>query len=584
MFSAIPIISVHQQVKKWATTWFASLLCIALLLPNHYSPWLSFHQEWLSVLAICPLVGWALWRQYIDTSPKIPWITVASLFGVSIALLQLLIGEIKFQSDALLASIYWLLLGATTLVGYHFSSEECSNLGNNGMRSFWLAWIFAGLISFAIANHQWLDLSLFGLFIVDFPKNGRPFANLAQPNHLATLFLLSIIGSFFLYESRSISAVTATLLVTIFCQGLAMTQSRSVIIGLVLAGFINHFARPQKPIRTTKWIFFIVIILYFLLVAFWPFLNKILLITDAAQSSLTRSSEPGIRITYWLSSLDAIAIHPWFGWGFGQIGMAQQATALGYQPTHTFFSSSHNIILDLMLWMGIPCTLIIIILIKNHFLDILPTTRGSINSWSAVLGLACILGHALVELPLLYTYFLIPTGFLCGMATSKNNFIFKTKNAIKIHNKFILALSILCFLVFLQITFEYFKWEDDSRNLSFELQKYETHAAPFQPRWNLLDQISAMNTVARRRPTKNMSQEDVDLFKRNAERYPSSIALLRYAYAAALNGQPESSLHTLKLLCSLHKEAICSSARSEWLAAGQNEWPELQSVIFPKYN
>lgn len=574
---------MQYQFKKWATIWFSGLLCIALLLPNHYSPWLSFHQEWLSVIAIYPLVAWAMWRQYTDTSPKIPWLVLASLFGFSISLLQLLFGKINFLSDAVLTSLYWLLLGGATLVGYYVAAEESKNDRNKGMLAFWLAWVFAGLASFAIANHQWLDLSFLGLFIVDLPANGRPFANLAQPNHLATLFLLSIVGSLFLYESRSISTATVAILLVIFCQGLVMTQSRSVIVGLFLASLVNHFVRPRKTTRASTGIFLKIIASYFILATTWPFLNKLLLITDAARSSITRSSEPGIRVTYWLSSLDAIAIHPWLGWGFGQIGLAQQATALDYEPTHTFFSSSHNILIDLTLWMGIPCTLILILILVRHFRGVFTTDQKTVTSWSAILGLACILGHSLVELPLFYAYFLIPTGFLCGTAMSKNYFLIKNKNLTKIHGIIICALLIISFASLLKITSEYFKWEEDSRNLSFELQEYETHSAPYQPEWSLLDQISAMNTVARRQPTRSMSQEDVDFFKKNAERYPSSVALLRYAYAAALNGRPESSLHTLRLLCSLHTEAICASARAEWLAAGQNKWPELQSIIFPKY-
>ena len=81
-----------------------------------------------------------------------------------------------------------------------------------------------------------------------------------------------------------------------------------------------------------------------------------------------------------------------------------------------------------------------------------------------------------------------------------------------------------------------------------------------------------------------MPESELKIYKKNAERFPSSLALLRYAYAAGLNGQPQAAAHTLQLLCSLHKPVICNAARKEWNAASKNEWPELRKIPFPDFD
>ena len=59
-----------------------------------------------------------------------------------------------------------------------------------------------------------------------------------------------------------------------------------------------------------------------------------------------------------MSMIDAIGRSPWAGYGWGQIGVAQTATALDYPATHEFFDSSHNLLIDLALWAGYqsPCS------------------------------------------------------------------------------------------------------------------------------------------------------------------------------------------------------------------------------------
>lgn len=571
---------LQKTLSQWALGCFGSLLCLALLLPNHYQPWLSFHQEWLTVIAFSPLMAWALWRQCREAQPRLPWLVVAALFGVLWAALQWFAGRLSFYSDALLAAAYWLLLAASVLAGRQVAKRNNAWFDGAGALPFWLAWVFAGILSLAVALHQWLDLSYFGLFVIDLPPGSRPFANLAQPNHLATLFLLSLTGALYLYEARKTSAPTACALIVCICFGLAMTQSRSVLLGLLLLGIVFYATRQRYRLRTPAWGFAALIFVYLSLSLAWPWINQALLLGNDVQSVFDRTT-PGIRLIFWRSALDAIVLKPWMGWGFGQINWAQQATALAYPATHTFFSSAHNIALDLILWMGIPGAALIFVLLGLHVHDGWKSAAPDHAAWAAWAGLASLCGHALVEFPLFYAYFLVPAGFLLGWLSSGGACGVSLANW-KLPQRIGVALLALLALVFFpKLTAEYFSWEDDFRNLRFEVLKYSNVQPAFQPDVVLLDQIAAMHRVDRQQPSSDMAVDALALFQKNADRHPSSYALLRNAYASALNGRPEAAQRSLQLLCSLHSKALCAEARRQWNDKASNEQPLLRLVAFP---
>lgn len=571
---------MHQKTIEWILVWFGSLLCISLLLPNHYQPWLSFHQEGIAAIAVIPLIAWSLWRQYSDPNPKLPWAIIAALIVPALAVEQLLTRQLIFHSDALLAIFFSLLFAGSVLSGKNLVTRESFSTRKSGLSAFWFAWIWAGIFSVGIALHQWLNLSYSGLFIIDLPPNGRPFANLAQPNHLATLLLLSITGILYAYQSNKLGAWSTCAAIIFFCFGLAMTQSRSVLIGLLVALVAFHVTRSRYQLRLPVWSFGALIFTFLICSILWPSVNSALLIANETQSTLGRT-DPGVRVTYWHSALEAIAMRPVAGWGFGQIGMAQQATALSYPATHTFFSSAHNILLDLLLWMGIPITVLVITLLWRHLRQQkLPNTDNS-AAWAALTGVSCIFGHALVEFPLFYTYFLIPFGFLLGIMSGRDECKITNLYAIKLHKFCILFVATVAPFIYTKMATEYFSWEKDSQNLNFELQQYKNTEPAFIPEYALLDQIAVMHEVARSKPDRNMRNTEIQNFKKNAERYPSSLALLRYAYAAALNGRPDKASRTLNLLCSMHRENVCAAAREEWQRFGQEKWPELKNIKFP---
>ncbi|MBE2244614.1 MAG: hypothetical protein IAE86_17805, partial [Burkholderiaceae bacterium] len=79
-------------------------LCLGLLLPGHYPPWVSFQQQWLAALGVA-LVGASALRAARGAG-GITWPAAArvTLAVSAVPWLQWAAGQIVFASDALLAS------------------------------------------------------------------------------------------------------------------------------------------------------------------------------------------------------------------------------------------------------------------------------------------------------------------------------------------------------------------------------------------------------------------------------------------------------------------------------------------------
>lgn len=92
----------------------------------------------------------------------------------------------------------------------------------------WLAGALtiAALISVWLALYQW-TLQPSNIWIADLPPNARPFANLAQPNQLATLLSMGLAAVLFFYEKHTLHRISSSLLALLLLFGIALTQSRT---------------------------------------------------------------------------------------------------------------------------------------------------------------------------------------------------------------------------------------------------------------------------------------------------------------------------------------------------------------------
>jgi len=81
----------------------------------------------------------------------------------------------------------------------------------------------------------------------------------------------------------------------------------------------------------------------------------------------------------------------------------------------------------------------------------------------------------------------------------------------------------------------------------------------------------------------NMDANTLAWMRSVTQRYPFPPALMRYALAAGLNGQPEDAIRALRGLCSVHPPTRCDEGRAGW-AAAQTQHPALLAIRFPPRN
>ena len=559
--------------------WLSLTLCLAFLLPNHYSPWLSFHQEALAAIAFFPLMLLAV----IKCRGNI-WIEVAIFFLALIPLAQSAAGLIYFSGDAWMAFAY--ITGAALAVhSGKFVTQETTAKSINivpVLSLFWAAFIFAGLISVAIAAHQWLGLNRLALFVLEIASQGRPYANLAQPNQLATLLLLGITGCIFLWEHKKIKSFTTFVAIILMTTGLVMTQSRSVLLAILWIVPLFFLLRNKSKLRISFKALISIIIYYIILSISWTSLNEFLLLDQGSDSSIKRMRESGVRSVYWHSMLDAITRKPWSGYGWGQVGIAQTDTALNYPPTHSFFDSAHNIVLDLMLWNGVPIATLFILLSFFWAINHLRKCDNS-TSWTSLLGVGIIVSHSMLEYPLNYTFFLFPIGFLVGVLSSekKSTIDFTTKSSLKIQKISIRIFTCTALTVSILSIIDYIKFEESWRALRFQEAGIGNIAPPKMSEEIILNQLGALIKFARTDATTSMSEDDLLQMRKVSQRYAYSSSMFRYALAQALNGNNQGAHDTLRKLCKMHPKQKCIDARDKWDEFRKTIYPQLSKAPFP---
>lgn len=130
-------------------------------------------------------------------------------------------------------------------------------------------------------------------------------------------------------------------------------------------------------------------------------------------SVVERASAGHERLGIWQQMLDAIHQKPWTGYGWNQTSIAE-LSSMSSNTIHVWFTSAHNVVLDLLVWNGwlLGGLITICILIWICWLNVHAKTTESII---ACLMVSAVWIHTLLEYPLQYAYFLLPVGFLMGL-------------------------------------------------------------------------------------------------------------------------------------------------------------------------
>ncbi len=344
-------------------------------------------------------------------------------------------------------------------------------------RAFCIAMVMAGLASSAVGIVQvYAPWAADGDWIARSTIAGRAVGNLRQPNHLSSLLLWAIVAMIWLLEAfaaaaqrpvaeaagaarraalapgarrtavRASAGISAPGAVRIACMLLALlllfvvvlSGSRTGALGtLVLAGWGVLDRRLSRGAR----IGLVLAPLFYALM--WAGASAWANYSHEVFGGETRFSAEGdissSRFAIWWDTLQLIAMHPWAGVGFGEFNFAWTLTPFPHRPI-AFFDNAHNLVLQFAVVLGLPLAALVLALIGWALVRAVRNAvqSGRIDDSSlgatascassnaqgreampvrrAAMVMILLIGlHSLLEYPLWYAYFLLPTAFLFGL-------------------------------------------------------------------------------------------------------------------------------------------------------------------------
>ena len=552
---------------------FACLaLPLAYLLRDHYPPWVAFHADLVTAIALIPLMFWAVWQR-----GPIPGLTLGAVLLSLVPLIQAGAGQIIFAGDAWMAWLYLMGFALAVLAGARFApARPRESLAC--LAPMWTSLVVVALISVGIAIHQALGLNAFAAFIAELTPGSRPYANLSQPNQLATLLMLGLAGTGFLFEAKRLRGAIAMAASLLLAFGVGLTQSRTPLLGLAVIWPAYLLMRRRAALRTTPIALLTVTAAFALTVWSWPSLSRILLLAELP-SLMGRMGE-NLRMTLWQSMGEALVRSPWVGYGWNQVSLAQQATALEFPATRYYFDSAHNVILDIALWSGLPVAVAVVAGLCLWLARRVAACRDPL-SWCVLLAVAVVLCHAMVEYPLSYAYFLLPVGFFMGTLNEGADVESTRWTRLRPSRPILGLVGLGVLAIFVRVGVEYMQLEDEWRQIRFQqLRIGDSKAAP--PLHTIvLTQLQARARFAQTMPAQGMPPEQLEWMRLVVERYAGAGTIFKYAKALALNGEPEAAGVALAKLCKIQMPGVCRNAVNEWRSDSEERHPEFRNVVLP---
>lgn len=372
---------------------------IAVLNPAFYAPWSSFISEYLAFLSLFFLLP-----LFVRNTVSIPKISLFFVLVCIIPIFQYSFGQIFYFDKAILSFFYIISFWLSIVVGFNSVYKY-----QHSLDYFFLVIMGCGLLSSFIAVAQWLNIEMSIEWVM--ASQARVSANMAQPNHLATFLLLSLMSCLYFYENKRFNRIALLLFSLLFLSVIALTQSRTAWVSLLFIYVYLAISYKRNLINLSfkKQSSFLA---YFAASAILlPMFKESLLKLDTVTAA-ERASSGYERIQIWQQAIEAIKLQPLWGYGWNQSSFAQYETL---QPGYVnrYLTSFHNIFLDILVWCGIPIGLTIIIICVYMIIKCL--IKSIIPSQICLITSACvILIHALFEFPLSYSYFLLPLGFMLG--------------------------------------------------------------------------------------------------------------------------------------------------------------------------
>lgn len=561
---------VFRVSSFWLLVWSASLSW-AWLLPNHYQPWSTFHMDaWASIvfLVMACALSWGGRRRVV----RLTRFGAIALVVAVVPWVQYAFGQVQFIGIAWVCSAYVLGFALAILIGQRWEEHAPGQLGDG----LFAAVLIAAVLSVGLQLHQWLELDLFDVWLMG-NGSGRPYANVGQPNQLATLLLWGVVALWWFCLRGQVRPFYAVLGTLFLSWGLTLTASRTAWLAVFWLLVCIWSWSPLWPWAHARWVALLLALCFVGQALAAPLVTEFLLLSPLENPTdiATRSSGE-FRVQAWRMFFDAVSRAPWWGYGWNQGNMAQLVVAEDHPPLQILFQYSHNLFLDLVLWCGIPIGVALSLTLVGWSWRRVRSVRTADSAMLLVM-LLVVGNHAMLEFPLHHAYMLFPAGIVVGALESRLRATLLPVNSLGLQ----WMLAVTCALVLAGVVRDYSRIEAAYLALRFERANFKMSVPRGAPDILLLDQMRGPIALARLDLTPANAASHVDWIRRIAWVYPNAGTVHKLAASLAWTGRPDEAAAWLRRMCTVVLPQDCNAVRIAWRAQAAAD-PAIARVPWPE--
>lgn len=539
-------------------------LALAWLLPNAQPPWVAFHKDayiaFVLAVVCFPVIVKA---GRLRAESRWDWLSLYLMGLAVLVLAQWAVGKLDFFGQAFIGTLFFFAAGFAVYIGRLWSACKLGHIE----RFLIYAFVVGGIACAGMIYGQWAQIDMHPVWFNYLPPGERPYGNLNQANNAGSLLLLALIGIGWLMLIARVRRGIFLLAAAFLIGALVLTASRITFVSFVWVLVVASLAAWRLPgfwrYRWLPGVLFVMFVVAFLAQQFgWE--------EASTNSNPLRRDLTGIRMAAYSAFGDAILHGPLSGFGFDQAVKAQLfAGNLGHKLPG-LFGWTHNFVLDIAVWFGWPIALLGIMLggwsvYQLRGLTVDPTVAASIACVSVLLI------HGMVELPLNYAYFLLPTCLLVGAllgraAAPAPNLPLSTAAAI------LVALSVALAMVFS----DYLRAEGAFNAWRFKAARVGTPPEKIESGILLLDHFSVLIEGLDTDPLK-ASDIDLKRFRSAVLSFPSPYALQRLVLFQAKVGDLKGAEDSVQVARLLTNKETNRDMAMQW-RAWQKIDPELAGI------
>lgn len=429
----LPPVSI-LMTSQFARHLSFACLAFAVLLPytvtNHTYPIPTFYAEF-TALSLYLLVGAAVLLMTASARPRVPY-AIPAVASVPFAFGALLVLQ-TFVLPLAQPSMNWLGMGfllaavMAAQAGYGFARADAAQ---GALRWAAGALIVGGLFAVFCQLVQLFHAEArFAPFVVAYNvvADRRPFGNMAQANHLATVIAFALAAAMYLVQTRRLPVLVWAVVSAICVLGQALTVSRGPWLQtavIVVAGFWMALVAPRRGIAQRRglreWMIPVGLVVLFFAVNVavrWANARFQLGLDVSAAHRFQDKGQFVLRLAMWKYGWAMFKQHPLLGVGWGEFPRYQFELVKQLGDVE-IANNSHDIVIDLLAKTGALGLAIVLLGLLAWLWRVLRAPHTA----ERVFGLALIgalLMHALVEYPQQYMFFLLPAMFIFGILEAK---------------------------------------------------------------------------------------------------------------------------------------------------------------------